>query len=58
VQIKAVVETAIYVDDLQATETFYRTVLGLPVIGTEPGRHISSRLARPASCSLSGPKPR
>ena len=39
-KIKAVVETAIYVDDLQATETFYRTVLGLPVIGTEPGRHV------------------
>jgi catechol 2,3-dioxygenase-like lactoylglutathione lyase family enzyme len=40
VKIKAVVETAIYVDDLQATETFYRTVLGLPVIGKEPGRHV------------------
>ena len=39
-KIKAVVETAIYVDDLQATEAFYRTVLGLPVIGTEPGRHV------------------
>jgi catechol 2,3-dioxygenase-like lactoylglutathione lyase family enzyme len=39
-RIKAVVETAIYVDDLQATETFYQTVLGLPVIGTEPGRHV------------------
>jgi catechol 2,3-dioxygenase-like lactoylglutathione lyase family enzyme len=40
VKIKAVVETAIYVDDLQAAETFYRTVLGLPVIGKEPGRHV------------------
>jgi catechol 2,3-dioxygenase-like lactoylglutathione lyase family enzyme len=40
VNIKAVVETAIYVDDLQATETFYGTVLGLPVIGKEPGRHV------------------
>jgi catechol 2,3-dioxygenase-like lactoylglutathione lyase family enzyme len=38
--IKAVVETAIYVDDLQATETFYRTILGLAVIGKEPGRHV------------------
>jgi catechol 2,3-dioxygenase-like lactoylglutathione lyase family enzyme len=38
--IKAVVETAIYVDDLRAAETFYHTVLGLPVIGQEPGRHI------------------
>jgi catechol 2,3-dioxygenase-like lactoylglutathione lyase family enzyme len=40
VKIKADVETAIYVDDLQAAETFYRMVLGLPVIGKEPGRHV------------------
>jgi len=40
VKIKAVIETAIYVDDLQAAETFYRTVLGLPVLGNEPGRHV------------------
>jgi catechol 2,3-dioxygenase-like lactoylglutathione lyase family enzyme len=40
VNIKAVVETALYVDDLPATETFYRTVLGLPVIGKELGRHV------------------
>ena len=39
-KIKAVVETAIYVDDLQAAEAFYRTVLGLPVIGKEPGHHV------------------
>jgi catechol 2,3-dioxygenase-like lactoylglutathione lyase family enzyme len=41
VKIKAVVETALYVGDLRATESFYRTVLGLPVIGKEPGRHVS-----------------
>jgi len=39
VRIQAVIETAVYVDDLRAAETFYRTVLGLPVIGKEPGRH-------------------
>ena len=39
-KIKAVVETAVYVDDLQAAETFYQKVLGLPVIGKEPGRHV------------------
>ena len=39
-KIKAVVETAICVDDLQAAETFYQTILGLPVIGKEPGRHV------------------
>jgi len=40
VKIKAVVETAIYVDDLRAAETFYGTVLGLSVIGKEPDRHV------------------
>jgi catechol 2,3-dioxygenase-like lactoylglutathione lyase family enzyme len=39
-QIKAVVETAIYVDDLRSTEAFYGSVLGLKVIGKEPGRHV------------------
>ncbi len=39
-KIKAVVETAIYVDDLRAAETFYGTVLGLRVIGKEPVRHV------------------
>jgi catechol 2,3-dioxygenase-like lactoylglutathione lyase family enzyme len=40
VKVKAVVETAIYVDDLQAAEAFYGTVLGLRVMGKEPGRHV------------------
>ena len=39
-KVKAVVETAIYVDDLQAAEAFYGTVLGLRVMGKEPGRHV------------------
>ena len=39
-KIQAVVETAIYVDDLEAAETLYRTVLGLSVLGKEPGRHV------------------
>jgi catechol 2,3-dioxygenase-like lactoylglutathione lyase family enzyme len=39
-KIEAVIETALYVDDLQAAETFYRTILGLRVIGIEPGRHV------------------
>ena len=38
--IKAVVETAIYVDDLQAAEALYGTTLGLPVVGKEPGHHV------------------
>jgi catechol 2,3-dioxygenase-like lactoylglutathione lyase family enzyme len=40
VKIKAVVETALYVDDLQAAETFYGMVLGLHVMGKESGRHV------------------
>jgi catechol 2,3-dioxygenase-like lactoylglutathione lyase family enzyme len=42
--IKSVVETAVYVDDLQAAEAFYGTLLGLPVVGKEPGRHVFFRV--------------
>ncbi len=38
--IKAIIETAIYVDDLDGTEAFYRTILGLTVITKESGRHV------------------
>jgi catechol 2,3-dioxygenase-like lactoylglutathione lyase family enzyme len=43
-EIVAVVETAIYVDDLDRAEAFYRDVLGLEVIGREPGRHVFFRV--------------
>jgi len=39
-QIRAIIETAIYVDDLDAAEDFYRRVFGLLVICREPGRHV------------------
>lgn len=39
-KIQAIIETAIYVDDLDATEAFYGIVLGLRVMGKEPGRHV------------------
>jgi catechol 2,3-dioxygenase-like lactoylglutathione lyase family enzyme len=39
-KIQAVIETAVYVEDLQATEAFYGTILGLKVLGKEPGRHV------------------
>jgi catechol 2,3-dioxygenase-like lactoylglutathione lyase family enzyme len=42
-RIEAVVETAIYVGDLEAAEVFYRDVLGLEVIGWEAGRHVLIR---------------
>jgi catechol 2,3-dioxygenase-like lactoylglutathione lyase family enzyme len=35
-----VVETALYADDLESAQRFYASVLGLPVIGHEPGRHV------------------
>jgi len=38
--IHAVIETAIYVDDLSAAQSFYHGILGLPVIATSPGRHV------------------
>jgi catechol 2,3-dioxygenase-like lactoylglutathione lyase family enzyme len=43
-EIVAVVETGIYVDDLDRAETFYRDVLGLALIGKEPGRHVFFRV--------------
>src|SRR5437773_528779 len=33
-------EAALYAADLGAAERFYRDVLGLEVIGREPGRHV------------------
>jgi catechol 2,3-dioxygenase-like lactoylglutathione lyase family enzyme len=44
VKIKAIIETAIYVDDLDAAEDFYRNILCLQVIGKEPGRHVFFRV--------------
>lgn len=38
-----VLETAIYVDDLDAAEAFYAGVLGLPVALKAPGRHVFFR---------------
>jgi catechol 2,3-dioxygenase-like lactoylglutathione lyase family enzyme len=43
VKIKAIFETAIYVNDLDAAEDFYRNILGLQVIRKEPGRHVFFR---------------
>jgi catechol 2,3-dioxygenase-like lactoylglutathione lyase family enzyme len=38
-----ILETAIYVDDLDAAEAFYGGVLGLERIGRVPGRHVFFR---------------
>ena len=40
----AVVETAVYAADLAAAEGFYAGVLGLPVAGREPDRHVFFRV--------------
>jgi catechol 2,3-dioxygenase-like lactoylglutathione lyase family enzyme len=39
-QIQGIFETAIYVADLDETQTFYWTIVGLRVIGKEPGRSV------------------
>ena len=39
----AVLETALYVDDLEAAEAFYGDVLGLEVIAVLEGRHVFFR---------------
>jgi catechol 2,3-dioxygenase-like lactoylglutathione lyase family enzyme len=39
-EIQGIIETAIYVADLDGAESFYGTILGLPVIAKEPGRHV------------------
>ncbi|WP_461477582.1 VOC family protein [Pararhodobacter aggregans] len=38
-----VMEAALYVDDLEATERFYAGILGLPVVLKQPGRHVFFR---------------
>jgi catechol 2,3-dioxygenase-like lactoylglutathione lyase family enzyme len=45
-EIEAVIETGIYVNDLDRAEGFYRDVLGLAVIGKEPGRHVFFRVGQ------------
>ena len=40
------VETGIYVDDLDGAERFYQDVLGLEVIGRVSGRHVFFRVGR------------
>ena len=56
----AILETALYADDLDAAEAFYTGVMGLEVIFRKPGRHVFFRLAdsvllvfRPAATRVS-----
>jgi catechol 2,3-dioxygenase-like lactoylglutathione lyase family enzyme len=43
-EIRNLVETSVYVDDLDRAERFYRDVLGLAPIGKEAGRHVFFRV--------------
>jgi catechol 2,3-dioxygenase-like lactoylglutathione lyase family enzyme len=38
-KLNGVLETCLYVDDLAAAEQFYGSVLGLPLVGRQEGRH-------------------
>jgi catechol 2,3-dioxygenase-like lactoylglutathione lyase family enzyme len=42
--VETVVETGVYATDLAAAEAFYCGVLGLPVLGRVPGRHVFFRV--------------
>ena len=42
-RVQRVLETCLYVDDLEAAETFYATVLGLELYAKVPGRHVFFR---------------
>jgi catechol 2,3-dioxygenase-like lactoylglutathione lyase family enzyme len=39
-RIRAVIETAVYADDLEAAAAFYGAVLHLPILAKEPERHV------------------
>ena len=43
-EIRSLVETSAYVDDLDRADQFYREVLGLTAIAREPGRHVFFRV--------------
>ena len=40
----SLLETALYAADLEAARAFYTGVLGLPLIGAQPGRHLFFRV--------------
>jgi catechol 2,3-dioxygenase-like lactoylglutathione lyase family enzyme len=43
-QPRAILESALYADDLDAAEAFYTGILGLTVIRKAPGRHVFFRI--------------
>lgn len=55
--IEGILETSLYVDDLDAAEHFYAELLGLEVIISQPGRHVFLRCGPGFCCCLMQPKP-
>jgi catechol 2,3-dioxygenase-like lactoylglutathione lyase family enzyme len=55
-EIQQVVETAVYADDLDRVEAFYRDVLGLTLVGKEAGRHVFFRVGPADVLLLFNPK--
>ena len=60
---RMILESALYVDDLDAAEAFYGDVLGLDWIGRVPGRHVFYRVGAgvllvfdPAATEIADPK--
>jgi len=45
-RVPEILETCLYVDDLEAAERFYGTVLGLELLGKKDGRHLFFRCGR------------
>jgi catechol 2,3-dioxygenase-like lactoylglutathione lyase family enzyme len=41
--VPGILETCLYTHDLEATEEFYASILGLEIIGREEGRHVFFR---------------
>lgn len=57
-QVREILETCLYVDDLRAAELFYVDVLGLQIVGRQPDRHVFLRCGKrmllifdPVECS-------
>ena len=46
ISVQHLVEAALYADDLELAETFYQGILGLELLGKEPGRHVFFRVGQ------------
>jgi catechol 2,3-dioxygenase-like lactoylglutathione lyase family enzyme len=44
--VRAILETVVYAEDLDASRSFYRDVIGLTLVSQEPGRHLFFRVGQ------------